>query len=144
MGSLLEPAEIRYTIISIVALTVMTGMLGFMGISGTGGGQFSADEPRINDSANATVNPANPATYSAWEPSSTDFFSSSSGFFGFLGSFFEFMTDAIAYPFTLMNQWSTMVANAGWASIFIVVPSIVMLLVVVNAMYKLAKAIPYT
>lgn len=142
MGSLLEPAEIRYTIISIVALTVMTGMLAFMGISGTGNGQFSASQPNVTN-ASGQVNPSNPATYSNWEPSSSSSLIDG-GFFGFLGSFFEFMTDAIAYPFVLMNQWSTMVANAGWASIFIVIPSLVMLLVVVNAMYKIAKAIPYT
>lgn len=141
MGSLLEPAEIRYTIISLVALTVMSGMLAFMGISGTGGGQFQADNASVTNETGDTVDPSDPSTYDSWEASG-DLLTDT--WYGFFGSMLEFVTDAIAYPFTLMNQWGTMVANAGWASIFIIIPSIVMLLVVVNAMYKIAKAIPYT
>jgi hypothetical protein len=37
-----------------------------------------------------------------------------------------------------------MIANAGWAAGFVIVPSIVMLIVIVNAGYQIAKALPYT
>lgn len=132
---LLSPAEIRYTVISLTALVIMTAMLGFMGLSATGG--YDPANPEITDGSGSVVNPSNPSTYSNWQPGSV-----------LQGSYFgqvaELITDAIAYPFSAMNRWVTMLANAGWATIFIVIPSIVMMLVVLNAVYQIAKALPYT
>lgn len=135
--SLLEPEEIRYTSISIFALMIMTSMTVFMGFSAS---NWSPNQPSVPTDGSGN-NPSDPSYWSSWEPGSgllTD------TFYGFFGDMIQLLTDTIAYAVAVLNGWDIIIANAGWAASFIVVPSIVMLLIIVNSGYKIAKALPYT
>lgn len=123
----------------------MTGMLAFMGLSATGGGtgDFEPGSPEFTNESGASFNFSNPASYDEFEPGG-NLLTGGDAYTGFIGELIALVTDIIAYPFQLMNRWIQMIANAGWAAAFIVVPSVVMALVLANAVYKIAKALPYT
>jgi hypothetical protein len=133
--ALLEPEEIRYASISMFALIIMTSMTAFMGLSAS---DWSPNQPKVPESGG--YNPSNPDYWSSWQPGGeADLLSST-----FFGDLIQLVTDGIAYPVAIVNGWEAMIANAGWAAGFVIVPSIVMLIVIVNAGYQIAKALPYT
>lgn len=133
---MLEPEEIRYASISMFALMIMSSMTAFMGLSAS---DWSPSEPEVPESGG--YNPSEPEYWSSWEPGDSLL---DQVFYGFFGDMIQLLTDGIAYPVAVIDGWGVMIANAGWAAGFVIVPSIVMLLVLVNAGYKVAKALPYT
>jgi hypothetical protein len=132
---ILEPQEIRYTIISVFALVIMNSMTVFMGLSAS---SWNPNEPDVPQSGG--YNPGDPEYWSSWKPGSLTNIREQS----FWGDFIGLITDGIGYVVATIEGWQIIINNAGWAAAFITVPSIVMLLIIANTGYKVVKAIPYT
>jgi len=122
--SLLSDAEIRYTSISMIALVIITRVLNFMAL------RDSAFTPA--ERAGKTVD---------WSGLS---FGSISEIGNSLSQVITNLTTVFQNLTNVLDGWVFLVDTAGWASAFVLIPSLVMFFIILNATYQIAKALPYT
>lgn len=130
--SMFSDGEIRYTVISLIALTVITRILNQMAvISDTN--TFSPTERSI-----PTI-----GSYKITQP----------GYWGqvdltsiptVLNDIAEVFAIGFAPVRNLLTGWLYLVDAAGWASVFVIVPSTIMFFVLLNGAYQIVKAFPST
>ena len=122
--SLISDAEIRYTSISMIALIIITRVLNFMAL------RDSAFTP--TERAGETVNWSNLSFGSVSEIANS------------LNTVIANITIVSKNLTNVLDGWVFLVDTAGWASVFVLIPSLVMFFIILNTTYQIAKALPYT
>lgn len=131
--TLLEPAEIRYTVISVFTLMIITSMMFFTGVAATSWTPSNPDAPGSDG--------CNISEQCYWDQLSD------SNIFGandVLNSMLDPILQGVGTLVGIMTQWNGVIAEAGWASGFIIVPSLVMVLILGGVVVKIVNALPYT
>lgn len=128
--SMITPEEIRYSAISFVALAILTRVLNFM--------YDDVEKYEITEYSIPTIGDYKITQQGYW--ANLDL----SDIPAVLPDILEAVTLAFSPVANAFSGWLALVDMAGWASVFILVPSVIMLMVIANTGYKLIKALPTT
>lgn len=131
MSSMISPQEIRYSAISFVALAIITRVLNFMYADYS---KHTIKTPTIPENGSGTKI-TDPAYWTALDLSTVP--DALTDVLGLLPNIFNPILQ-------IFNGWIGFIDMAGWASFFVVLPSLIMFMVTLNVAYKLVKAFPTT
>ena len=138
--SALEPAELRYLVISIFGVIILTAITFHMGMAVE---PASFAEPEYDDSLEEE---------GWWETGDDDDSSWYDGFgsdtldtiMNLISGLFSSIANLVGYMGDVLTAWSVLFSAAGWAATLFLIPQLVMWTVILALVFKAIGILPTT